>query len=99
MIKLNVKISNNIVPTLKSQQKKIAKIPQEAYDVFYQNTPVRSGNARRNTKLRGKKQIQANYPYAERLDNGYSKQSPEGMIKPTEEFIQQRFVDIMTGKK
>ena len=53
-----------------------------AYKVFYANTPVRSGNARRNTELR-QDEIQANYPYATRLDQGYSKQRPKGMIAPT----------------
>ena len=99
MIKMNVKISSNTKSLLQKQQKSIAKIPDEAYKVFVQETPVRSGNARRNTNLRNKKQIQANYPYSQRLDEGYSKQSPEGMVKPTEEFIKQRFIDIMTGKK
>ena len=58
-------------------------ILEEGYDVFYEETPVDKGNARRNTKLNKRKgKIQANYPYAKRLDNGYSKQSPEGMSKP-----------------
>ena len=34
-----------------------------------------------------------------RLDEGYSKQSPEGMVKPTEEYISEEFIKIMTGKK
>lgn len=95
---MNVKIKNNITPTLKKQQKALAKLPDEAYKVFVKETPVRSGNARRNTKLRNKKQINANYPYAQRLDEGYSKQSPEGMVKPTEEYIIKRFNQIMSGK-
>lgn len=58
-------------------------IIEKGYDVFYEETPVDKGNARRNTKLNKRKgKIQANYPYAKRLDNGYSKQSPEGMSKP-----------------
>ena len=59
-----------------------------AYKVFYKNTPVRSGNARRNTELR-QDEIQARYPYAGRLDEGYSKQSPRGMVEPTIKWLQQ----------
>ncbi len=99
MIKMNVKFSNKINSLLEKQKKAIAKIPDEAYKVFVQETPVRSGNARRKTRLKNKRDIVANYPYAQRLDEGYSKQSPEGMTKPTEEFIINRFNDIMSGKK
>ena len=58
------------------------KMANGAYRVFYSNTPVRSGNARSKTELR-QDTIQANYPYATRLDNGYSKQRPKGMVAPT----------------
>lgn len=99
MIKLNVTISNNITPLLKKQQQQLNKLPDDAYKVFVKETPKRSGNARRNTKLKGKKQIQANYPYAQRLDEGYSKQSPEGMVEPTIDFINDQFIKIMMGRK
>ena len=58
-----------------------------AFDVFYKNTPVRTGNARRNTGVQNS-QIDAAYPYAGRLDEGYSKQSPRGMTVPTIKFLQ-----------
>jgi hypothetical protein len=97
MLKMNVQITNNIKPLLEKQKKAIAKLPDEAYKVFVKETPVRSGNARRKTKLK-KNVINADYPYAQRLDEGYSKQSPEGMVKPTEEYIIDRFNKIMSGK-
>lgn len=97
-LKMNIRITNNITAKLNSMQQKLNQLPDEAYKVFVSETPIRSGNARRNTKLKGKKQIQANYPYAGKLDEGRSKQSPEGMVKPTEEFIQKRFRQIMSGK-
>lgn len=62
------------------------RVMPEAYEHFREITPIRSGNARQNTNLQGNR-IFADYPYAERLDQGYSKQAPEGMTKPTEEFI------------
>jgi hypothetical protein len=57
------------------------KLVEVAYPVFLKNTPVRSGNARKNT-IKADTEIDANYPYALRLDNGWSKQSPNGMVKP-----------------
>lgn len=98
-MKFDIKITNNISPTLKSMKAKLNKLPEDAYKVFVKETPFRTGNARRRTKLKNnKKTIDANYPYAQRLDEGYSKQSPEGMVKPTEEFIVQQFYKIMSGK-
>jgi hypothetical protein len=64
-------------------------LAREAYDYFKDITPIDSGNARRNTKLKGN-EIQADYPYAQRLDAGWSKQNGGvGMTKPTEKFIQE----------
>lgn len=62
-------------------------LPREAYAEFIKNTPKRSGNARRNTRLNDTK-IVADYPYSQRLDEGYSKQAPNGMVQPTEQWIQ-----------
>jgi len=70
-------------------------ITQVAYDKFKEVTPVKSGNAKRNTK-KGANSIEANYPYATILDKGRhrtnkgmrgSEQAPEGMSKPTLEEV------------
>jgi hypothetical protein len=63
-------------------------LAREAYDYFRRATPIRSGNARRSTYLQGN-EIQADYAYAQRLDDGYSPQAPRGMTAPTEKFIQE----------
>jgi hypothetical protein len=63
------------------------RIAKQAYPVFRENTPIKSGNARRNTHLRGNT-VQGDYPYAVPLDQGRSDQSPDGMFKPTVEFIE-----------
>lgn len=57
-------------------------LAKEGHRYFRAVTPIRSGNARRNT-LRNKNEIEANYPYARRLDDGYSRQARDGMTKPT----------------
>ena len=58
------------------------------FAAFRDNTPVRTGNARRRTKLQGT-EIRADYPYAQRLDQGYSSQSPNGMTIPAVEAMQE----------
>ena len=102
-VTLNV---NTITTSLKRIQKKLNNVPKEAYQEFVKNTPVKTGNAKRNTKLKGKT-IQANYAYAQVLDKGRhmtsrgmrgSEQAPEGMTKPTEEFIKKRIGQILRGK-
>lgn len=97
MIQLDVKGINQIQTNLKKVQQKLNKVPDEAYKVFVQNTPIRSGNARRNT-VKKRNVIEAQYPYAKRLDEGYSKQSPKGMIQPTLDFIRKRVKQILAGK-
>ena len=69
-------------------------VPKKCFDFFKSQTPIRSGNARKKTKLR-KNVIEANYPYAERLDNGYSSQAPKGMTDPTEEYFRKLTKSIM----
>jgi hypothetical protein len=88
---------NNIseVNKMFNQAEAIAEtLPREAYNEFRANTPVRSGNAFRKTTLRGST-IEANYPYAERLDDGYSPLKPQGMTEPTEKFLEKRVNDLI----
>lgn len=77
-------------------QTKSTKLAQEAYKYFRGVTPIKTGNARRNTHLVGDT-IEADYPYAQRLDNGYSKQAPSGMVKPTDKFVQDYIKKISKG--
>lgn len=72
------------------------KLAQEAFKFFRDITPIRSGNARRNTILINDT-IEANYPYAQRLDRGYSPQAPSGMTKPTDVHIQNYIKKISKG--
>jgi hypothetical protein len=59
------------------------EVMKEGYKYFRNQTPIRGGNARNRTKLEKKHVIGARYGYAERLDEGWSKQSPKGMTEPT----------------
>jgi len=69
-------------------------LTKETYDYFVESTPIKTGNARRNTTLRGST-IDANYNYAERLDEGSSRQAPKGMSGPTEKFLEKRINDLI----
>lgn len=94
MISVSVAIKDDISQELKSIQKQLAKIPAESLKEFKALTPIRSGNARRNTHLSGDT-IYASYPYAQRLDEGWSKQAPKGMTEPFEKWLDARVRKIL----
>ena len=81
-------MANEISRQLKYLERELDpdRLAKEAYKVFKETTPKDSGNAKRNTTLSGNS-INAKYPYAGRLDQGYSDQAPQGMTKPTEEHM------------
>ena len=88
-------VTRNTFPAASRKiRRSLNKLPDEAYDVFRDETPIRTGNARRKTRLRGDV-IDANYPYAGRLDDGYSRQSPMGMVQPTLQFLRKRVRQII----
>ena len=71
---------------------------KDAYPILKKNTPIQNGNARRNTVLRlGQDKILSNYSYAGKLDDGFSKQAPEGFTKPTIEHMRS-YVKRKIGK-
>ncbi len=72
----------------------MAALPGQALQEWIKSTPIRSGNARRKTKLKDKT-ITAAYPYAQRLNDGYSDQSPDGMSEPTFKFIADQIKKIL----
>jgi hypothetical protein len=94
MIDVSIKVDDKITPELKRLQRQLTALPQDGLDKFVSLTPVRSGNARRSTRLRGNDTIVADYPYAERLDNGYSKQAPKGMSKPFDDWFKKKLKQI-----
>jgi len=50
------------------------------------NTPIRSGNARRNWNKKTRQEgfaVENRVPYIERLEQGSSKQAPRGIVRPT----------------
>lgn len=84
MLKASVTFNaNDLTKDLSAFVKKVA---EDAFDSAKKNTPVRTGNARRNwTKDIKEKSatIQNRVPYIERLEAGASRQAPQGILKPT----------------
>ena len=58
------------------------QVMKKGYKYFKSQTPKKTGYARSRTRLEKKERIGARYAYADRLDNGWSKQSPSGMSDP-----------------
>jgi len=87
-------VSDRMTPDIKKRAKRLEKLPKDAYGVFKDATPKRSGNAKSKTVLKGNK-IDANYSYAQPLDKGRSKQAPEGMTKPTVDYIKRQLDSIL----
>jgi hypothetical protein len=82
--------------------KKLEGLPQSAMEQTFpflkKSTPKRSGNARSKTKYnRSQDKIESNYPYAGRLDEGWSKQAPKGFTTPSIGFLE-RAVNKLVGK-
>ena len=98
MGRLTLKLVNNsVTPSLKRIANALNKLPAEAHKVFKDETPIKTGNAKRRTRLQGEV-IKADYKYATELDAGKSRQAPEGMSKPTEQYITKRVQAIMRRK-
>lgn len=106
MPNLQIKVnSKSLQAKLDKLEKDLDNLPKETYQEFKKNTPIKSGNARKNTRLKGDR-IEANYAYAGVLDKGRhmtnrgmrgSDQAPEGMTKPTLKFLTKRIREILKG--
>lgn len=94
MIEVSVSVDDKITGDIERIKKELKVVPKEAHQEFRALTPIRSGNARRRTLLVGET-IQANYPYAQRLDEGWSKQAPKGITRPWEQWFRKRIQKIM----
>lgn len=85
MAKVEMTKFNKLMTKLK---KNVEGLSKGAYEVFVENTPENTGNAKRKTRLAGDKII-ADYDYSQKLDEGFSRKKPKGMTEPTEQWIEQ----------
>lgn len=92
------KIYDRMSPSLLENARKLRNsLPKETLAVWVKNTPVDTGNARRKTKL-SQNTIVANYKYAVPLDQGRSRQAPQGMDKPTWEWFKRRVKQLLGAR-
>lgn len=79
-------------------RKRLDDLNDEALEKFKDLTPIDTGRARKNTRLKernDKATIEGRYPYAQRLDKGWSRQAPEGMTKPFADWWKKRVKQIV----
>lgn len=86
---MGIKVNKRDLKELEKDIKKaIDDSMSKTYVEFVKITPIDKGNARRSTSYNDNTlTITANYPYAGRLDDGYSKQAPKGMTEPSLKFL------------
>lgn len=90
-------VRDTIGKDLQKKTSKLVDVPKQAYKYWKRITPKDTGNAKKKTVLR-KNTIKAGYPYASYLDDGHSKQAPNGMLKPTRDFINKLVSQILRKK-
>jgi hypothetical protein len=87
MLSITVSGVNTIGRELDQSLARLVKqIADDVYITAKKNTPVRSGNARKNWTekvTRNNFSVENHVPYIERLDKGYSKKAPNGITMPT----------------
>jgi hypothetical protein len=92
------KITNRIQPNLNNKARRLAPLPKKGYDKFKSVTPIKTGNARNNTEFGLTStggRITGDYPYANRLNEGYSRQAPNGMTDPTIKYLRQEVKKVL----
>lgn len=90
-----VKTQDQIRGDLERRVRQLNTVAPQAYKFFHDITPVQSGNARSKTRL-DRDTIRADYPYAGRLDSGWSRQfGGRGMSRPTIQFVQRLVKKIL----
>jgi hypothetical protein len=94
MLNVSVSVDDKVTGDIQRIKRELSQVPKEAHQEFRRLTPIRSGNARRRTYLKGNI-IEADYPYAQRLDEGLSRQAPKGIVQPWEEWFRKRINKIM----
>lgn len=87
MAKLSFKINkNDLVALQKEINQAVDNASEGTFKFFKKVTPIKSGNARRNTRYKERRNsntILGDYDYSGVLDAGRSKQAPKGMTKPS----------------
>lgn len=81
---MGIRIDDREVKELLNELSKMPNdVVKKALPKAKNHTPVDKGNARNKTRIENGTTIASRYPYAERLDTGWSKQAPRGFTDPT----------------
>ena len=87
MISISVKGTRQVVNFLeKEKERLINQIAQDTLVVARSKTPIDKGQARRGWRLEStfkQKKIVNRVPHIDALENGHSKQAPNGILGPT----------------
>ena len=87
MISISVKGTRQVVNSLeKEKENLINQIAQDTLVVARSKTPIDKGQARRGWRLEStfkQKKIVNRVPHIDALENGHSKQAPNGILGPT----------------
>ena len=96
-MQIKIAITGNLANLLQPYKSLPQRVAKDAYTFFKNHTPrgdprrwktkyppknYQPGNAQRQTVMTSQTAFTADYPYAERLDQGWSSQAPKGMIEP-----------------
>lgn len=84
------RVQSQIAKDITKLKGRLDDFPDQALEKFQELTPIDTGNARKKTTLKNNKQIVADYPYAQRLNEGWSRQAPQGMVRPFLKWLRQQ---------
>ena len=93
MLRVRFAKSNNFVALTKAVEDMFANVGQNTLKLAKQNTPIRSGRARKSWTQESTKsgfEVKNNVPYIEQLEKGRSKQAPRGITQPTTRAVSRR---------
>ncbi len=85
-IKVNTK---DVTKMFKQLVELPSDVHSESYTFLKKQTPIKTGNARRRTKKESGLRIGSRYSYAGSLDDGFSRQAPDGFTEPTIDKMEQ----------
>tara|TARA_B100001057_G_C22854223_1_gene952129 strand:+ start:2846 stop:3151 length:306 start_codon:yes stop_codon:yes gene_type:complete len=76
----------------KTIAKTINRFMADAFDIVKSETPIDTGNARRNWRKKNKgRKVENRVPYIARLNEGHSKQARDGIAEPAIEKLNNNF--------
>jgi len=94
MLKISVSGTTQVMRSLEREKENLmSTVAQDILGVARQKTPIDQGQARRGWRLESafqQKRIVNRVPYIVRLEEGHSKQAPNGILGPTIREISQR---------